>query len=465
MHYVSTRASAPNVLFEDVLLAGLAPDGGLYVPDAWPSISAAEIDALRGRSYAQIAATILGKFTGDTFSSDHLAQICAEVYTGFDDPAVAPLRQVGDDDYILELYHGPTLAFKDFAMQALGRMFDEVLTKNGRKLTIIAATSGDTGAAAIDALKNCSAVKVVVLHPEGRVSDVQRRMMTSVTQPNVLNVAVDGSFDDCQAIVKSLFADTAFVERVQLGAVNSINWARIASQSVYYFSTIAALGTKEPVSFVVPTGNFGDVFAGYTAKRMGLNVGKLVVATNSNDILHRAMTSGAYAPSNVTPTISPSMDIQIASNFERLLFEVMDRNGDALRGRMAEFASSRAMQLSEGERARIREEFVSFATSEAATADEMKTHFAQYGYQIDPHTAVARCATKDLRASGVLSGKVVTLSTAHPAKFPDAVEAATGKWPDLPPAHADLNSREERITKAPNAVDAVRDIIDAHAAN
>jgi threonine synthase len=463
MKYISTRGQAPLAGFEEVLLTGLARDGGLYVPETWPALTVDDIADLRKRPYAEVAARIIALFTGEAFSQAQLLDIAGAVYGRFDHADVAPLTKVGDEDWILELYHGPTLAFKDFAMQFLGRLFDDVLARRGERLTIIAATSGDTGAAAIDALKSCAHVDVVVLHPEGRVTDVQRRMMTCVDAANVQNIAVAGSFDDCQAIVKELFADRAFVSQVRLGGVNSINWARIAAQTVYYFTAAAAMTEAgEGVSFVVPTGNFGDIFAGYVAKKIGLNINRLVVATNANDILHRAMTSGDYAPAGVAPTLSPSMDIQVASNFERLLFEVMGRDADALRVKMGGFKRDGAMRLSTTEREAISADFLSYATSEDETIAELKRHFEAAGALIDPHTAVARAAAQALRQQGVLSGKVVTLSTAHPAKFPDAVMQATGTAPKLPPAHRDLFDRPEVMTNAANSTDAIKQAILAH---
>ena len=459
MVYVSTRGGVSAAEFEDVLLAGLAPDGGLFLPDQWPTVGQAEIDGFANASYPTVAADIISRFTGESFTRERLLELTTRAYGSFDHPETAPLTQVGDHDWILELYHGPTLAFKDFALQILGLLFDDALARRDRRLTVIAATSGDTGAAAIDALKGRAQVDVFVLHPEGRVTDVQRRMMTTVDDPNVHNIAIDGSFDDCQMIVKSLFADTDFVERVSLGGVNSINWARLAAQTVYYFTACAALKGKDSLNFVVPTGNFGDVFAGYAAKKMGAPVNKLGVATNMNDILHRALTSGDYAPATVTPTASPSMDIQIASNFERLLFDVMDRDADALSARMNAFKADGSMMLSRAERAKIGDDFISFATGEAETLAEIKRHFDVTGALIDPHTAVARVAAQQLRRDGALDGEVVTLSTAHPAKFPASVEKATGQEPALPSEHADLFDRKERMVRAPASVDAVRTFI------
>ena len=460
MDYLSTRGRAPVVSFEDALLAGLAPDGGLYVPRRWPQQASAKIQALSNKPYAETAAYLIGLFAGGAFSESELSEFSERAYSRFDHNDVAPLSQVGDQDWILELFHGPTLAFKDFAMQFLGEMFDAALARRSERRTIIAATSGDTGAAAIDALKRCQNIDVVVLHPRGRVTDVQRRMMTCVDAANVHNIAVEGSFDDCQAIVKELFADKEFVEQVGLSGVNSINWARLAAQIVYYFTASAAIASiDEPVSFVVPTGNFGDIFAGYGAKRIGLAVNKLAVATNANDILHRALTVGDYSPARVLPTFSPSMDIQVASNFERLLFETMDRDTDKLRAEMLAFKENGAMQLDSEVQSRIREDFVSFASGEEETLSEIKRHHEVTGALIDPHTAVGRVAAQALRQAGALTGKVVTLSTAHPAKFPDAVEKATGQRPTLPPLHADLFARTEHMVTASANLGAVKEII------
>lgn len=460
MKYLSTRGQSPIAEFEDVLLAGLAPDGGLYVPQEWPLLSADEIASCSSGKYADTAASILSQFTGGVFSEERLHEIASDVYGAFDHPETAPLTQVSDEDWILELYHGPTLAFKDFAMQILGRLFDDVLNKHNKRLTIVAATSGDTGAAAIDALKTCEFVDVVVLHPEGRVTDVQRRMMTTIDAPNVHNIAVKGAFDDCQAIVKEMFADQAFVDAVSLSGVNSINWGRLAAQIVYYFTAANTLmKAREPINFVVPTGNFGDVFAGYVAKKMGLGIDKLVVATNMNDILHRAITTGDYAPAEVLPTYSPSMDIQVASNFERLIFDACDRDSDAVRGLMTEFMTNGKMHLPDNMRSRISDDFISFATSEDVTLEEIKRHYVETGSLIDPHTAVARVAARQLRTDGKLAGKTVTLSTAHPAKFPDAVKKATGQTPALPTAHEGLFDLPEKMMKAPAETSAVKSLI------
>ncbi|MHA7871281.1 MAG: threonine synthase [Hyphococcus sp.] len=459
MRYRSTRGGDVGAGFEDVLLAGLARDGGLYMPEVWPRLPDEVIAGFRGARYADVAAAVMAPYTEDAFSQARLREMAAEAYVAFGHPEVAPLKQVGDEDWILELFHGPTLAFKDFAMQMLGRLFDDALARRGETLTIIAATSGDTGAAAIEALRGRAQIRIVVLHPEGRVSEVQRRMMTSVSDENVTNIAVDGSFDDCQAIVKALFADPDFVARVGLSGVNSINWARLAAQIVYYFTAAAALPAGALISFVVPTGNFGDIFAGYAAKQMGAPVARLGVATNANDILHRAVQSGDYSSGAVAPTSSPSMDIQVASNFERLLFEVMKRDCDKLCERMESFRQTGALKLDDAERAAIAADFVSCAVNEAETLAEIGRHYAACGDLIDPHTAVGRAAVRALRDSSALTGAVVTLATAHPAKFPDAVEKAAGLRPALPEAHAGLFDRPERFVNAPAQAAAVRAII------
>lgn len=460
MKYISTRGIAPAVDFEGALLAGLAPDGGLYMPASWQKLAPGEAHAIGSLPYAEAAAEILSRFAGESFDKANLLAMARSAYAGFRDNAVAPLTRVGDQDYILELFHGPTLAFKDFAMQMLGQLFDAALERRDAAVTIIAATSGDTGSAAIEALRHCSRVNVVVLHPEGRVSEVQRRMMTSVIAPNVLNVAVEGSFDDCQAIVKTLFADERFVADIGLSGVNSINWARLAAQTVYYFTAWARIADKdEAVSFVVPTGNFGDVFAGYAAKQMGLPVAKLGVAANANDILHRAISKGDYVPATVRPTASPSMDIQIASNFERLLFEAKARDGAALREIMETFGREKGLKIDQETQAAIRQDFVSCAVSGEETLQEIAHHEKAQGELIDPHTAVGRAAAIRLRETGALDGKIVTLSTAHPAKFPEAVTEATGKTPALPEVYADLFDRPEAMERAPADPAAIKAVI------
>ncbi len=461
MKYVSTRGAAPAVDFEGALLAGLAPDGGLYMPEGWPVFSVQEARAVGAMPYAEAAAEILSKFAGESFDKAELAAMTAEAYASFSDEAVAPVKALGPDDYMLELFHGPTLAFKDFAMQILGRLYDAALERRDERRTIIVATSGDTGSAAIEALKSCERVNVVVLFPEGRVSAVQQRMMTSVIAPNVMNIAVKGSFDDCQAIVKTLFADEAFARSVQLSGVNSINWARLAAQTVYYFTSWAKVCEHaDAVNFVVPTGNFGDVFAGYAAKRMGLPIVKLGVAANANDILHRAIAKGDYTPEDVKPTASPSMDIQVASNFERLLFEAKHRDAKVLRAAMEDFAKEKSMKLDGETLAAIRDDFVSDAVSMEETLTEIRRHYEETNELIDPHTAVARAAARRLRQMGALDGKIVTLSTAHPAKFPEAVKEATGETPALPDFYADLFERPEKMEHAPADPAAVKALVE-----
>jgi threonine synthase len=459
--YVSTRGQAPALGFSDVLLTGLARDGGLYVPSEWPVLDAETIAGFAGRSYADVAEEVIAPFTGDAFAPGELRAMVDEAYATFRHPAVAPLVQTGTNGFILELFHGPTLAFKDVAMQLLARMMDHALAKRGERATIVAATSGDTGGAAIEAFRSSERVDVVVLFPHGRVSDVQRRQMTTVDAPNVHAVAVEGNFDDCQAHVKALFNDHRFRDGMKLAAVNSINWARIVAQVVYYFTAAVALGAPHrPVSFVVPTGNFGDVFAGWVAKRMGLPIERLIVATNSNDILARTIETGRYEVQGVHPTSSPSMDIQVSSNFERLLFEAEGRDADAVRRHMDSLRQSGAFTLSGPVLTTIRGEFDAGCTDEDATARTLRETLADAGYLADPHTAVALAQAG--RASSDPQVPVVVLATAHPAKFPDAVVAATGRHPPLPEHLAHLLSGQERMTVVPNDVEAIKAFIQQH---
>jgi threonine synthase len=429
MRYLSTRGKAPLVSFADMLLAGLAPDGGLYLPEAWPRFTAAEIAAFAKQSYTKVAHTILGRLIGDSFSAEELGDDIDAAYATFDDKRIAPLSEIGRDLYLMELFHGPTLAFKDVALQVLGRLFARALKRQGGRATVLAATSGDTGSAAIAALGGLPNIEVFVLHPRGRVSDVQRRQMTTAPYANVHNIAVEGTFDDCQAIVKALFAESDFAEAVNLTAVNSINFARIAAQSVYYFTAAAKLGTA-PV-FVVPTGNFGDVFAGEAAMRMGLPVDKLVVATNSNDIMARALNEGVYASGAAHPTLSPSMDIQVASNFERALFEASGRDDRWLRMEMDMFAEASRIDLTPPVLAQLRARYDAARCDDADTLAAIARVYAETGRLIDPHTGVAVAAALNLGLPKVVP--VVVLSTAHPAKFPDAVRQATGQIPEVPP--------------------------------
>ncbi|WOI53681.1 threonine synthase [Parvularcula sp. LCG005] len=456
--YSSTRGQSPELSFDDVLLTGLAPDGGLYAPDHWPTLSKAELKSLAGQPYQVIARAVISPFLDDTVSDAELGEMIDAAYGRFAHPAVAPVLQTGPADFMMELHHGPTLAFKDVAMQLLGHLFAARLKARGRQMTIVAATSGDTGGAAIDAMANRPGVNICVLHPNGRISEVQRRFMTTVEADNVLNIAVEGNFDDCQALVKAMFADVDFRDAVSLGAVNSINWARIVAQIVYYVSTSLTLSRDgEPVHFCVPTGNFGDIFAGFVAKQMGAPVGHLVVATNENDILNRAMRQGAYKPDGVIATQSPSMDIQVSSNFERLLYIACGRDAELVRELMGSLKEG-GFVLPQNLRAAIAPDFSSYRASEEATAAKIAQIWRETGQLIDPHTAVGLVAADGARANG-LKGTLVTLSTAHAAKFPDAVESATGVRPDLPARCRDLYARDEVMTVLPNDYAAVTDYI------
>ena len=459
MHYVSTRGAAPTLGFADTLLTGLARDGGLYLPLSVPEWRPDAIRALRGVPYPEAAARIMAPFVDDDFGSDEVKSLSEAAYAGFRHAAVAPLTQIDDNLFALELFHGPTLAFKDFAMQWLGQAMNRVLRRRGARATIIGATSGDTGAAAIEAFAEQSQVEVFILYPQGRVSDVQRQQMTTADRPNVHAIAIEGAFDDCQRIVKELFGDLAFRDEMRLSGVNSINWARILAQIVYYFFSAVALGAPErPISFAVPTGNFGDVLAGYYAKRMGLPIERLIVATNENDILARALTSGRYAPTAVKATQSPSMDIQVSSNFERLLFEASGRNPEEVVARMGELAKDGSFTIPAGALARIRADFDAFRVDETACAEEMGRVYRASGMIIDPHSAVGvHAARKALVAPPATP--VIALATAHPAKFPDAVERATGVRPPLPERLSDLMERKEAIVVLPNDRRAVADYL------
>jgi threonine synthase len=455
MDYVSTRGSAPALGFEDVTLAGLASDGGLYLPARWPRFTADEIAALAGLSYVETAVRVMTPFVGDALTEDELRALCTQAYGRFSHQAVTPLRQLDHRHWLLELFHGPTLAFKDVALQFLGLLFERFLSRRDTHLTVIGATSGDTGSAAIDALAGRAKVDIFMLHPEGRVSDVQRRQMTTVLAPNVHNIAIDGSFDDAQALVKRMFNDRAFASRFDLSAVNSINWARLMAQVVYYFHAAVRLGAPaRSVAFSVPTGNFGDVFAGYVAARMGLPVERLIVATNVNDILHRALSDGDYSQGIVTPTATPSMDIQVSSNFERLLFDLGGRDGAALAAQMAGFEASRAMRLTNAQRDGAAALFTSARIDADGMMQGLRWAYDAAGETIDPHSAIGLAAA---RAETGLDPAVpiVTLATAHPAKFRDAVERATGVRPTLPPRAAHLFDREERYARLPATFEAV----------
>ena len=455
MRYISTRGSAPTLDFRDVTLAGLAKDGGLYLPESWPSFSAEQIAAMQGLSYVETAVAVMLPFVEGTLSEDDLRTLCTQAYGRFAHAAVVPLAQLDERNWLLELFHGPTLAFKDVALQLLGLLFERFLTGSTQQVTVVGATSGDTGSAAIDALAGRAGVDVFMLHPKGRVSDVQRRQMTTVIAPNIHNIALeDASFDDAQALVKAMFNDPAFSGKFALSAVNSINWARLMAQIVYYFYAAVRLGAPErPVAFSVPTGNFGDVFAGYVAAKMGLPVAKLIVATNVNDILHRALSAGDYSQGTVVPTPSPSMDIQVSSNFERLLFDLGGRDGHALADQMRGFETSKAMRLTNAQREGAAALFASDRIDLDDMALAMRWACEASGQVIDPHTAIGLAAAR--RADLPADVPIVTLATAHPAKFRDAVERATGQRPVLPARMGDLFEREERYASLPGTFEAV----------
>lgn len=443
--YVSTRGSAPELSFEEVVLTGLAADGGLYVPSSVPRIEPHTLVAWSKLPYDELAVQVMRPFIGDAMPEDDLRRMVREAYAGFRHEAVAPLVQVGHNRFILELFHGPTLAFKDFALQFLGRLLDYFLARRGEHITIVGATSGDTGSAAIAGCRGRRNMDIFIFHPHGRVSDVQRRQMTTVADANVHNIALQGTFDDCQDMVKALFADAEFRARQRLVAVNSINWARILAQVVYYFYAALALGAPaRAVSFSVPTGNFGDIFAGYIAKQMGLPIDRLIIATNRNDILTRCLHEGEYRMDGVVATLSPSMDIQISSNFERLLFDLHDRDGAAMAKLMADFRTNRTFSLAPHQLHRLRGLFASASADDARTKATIKAVYERSGYLADPHTAVGIAAAEDCAGDG--AAPVVVLSTAHPAKFPAAVEAACGVTPALPPHMAGLMEAQERYT-------------------
>ena len=458
MRYVSTRGEAPEFGFAEAMLAGLAGDGGLYVPESWPHIEPKTIGSFAGRPYAEVTVDIVQRFAGDSIAAADLARMAREAYGSFRHPAVAPLTQLGVNTFALELFHGPTLAFKDVAMQLLARLLDHVLVARGERRTIVVATSGDTGGAAVEAFRERDRVDLVVLFPQDRISEVQRRMMTTAAAANVSAVAIEGTFDDCQALVKAMFNHADFRERVRLSAVNSINWARIVAQAVYYFTAAVALGApSRQVAFVVPTGNFGDVYAGYVAHRLGLPINRLVIATNVNDILARALATGAYELRSVVPTTSPSMDIQVSSNFERLLFEAYNRDGQAVRALMGSLAQSRRFTLSGPALAQIRTLFAADRADEEEVAATIRAVKRETGDFVDPHTAVAiAVAEKEMRDPAV---PMVVLSTAHAAKFPDAVEAACGMRPSLPEWFSDLYSRPEHLTVLPADQSAVEHFV------
>ena len=464
MNYVSTRGAAPPVSFLDAVLAGLAPDGGLYVPESWPTFSDAQIAAFAGRPYAAVAAEVIGRFAEGEIAATDLAEMCADAYASFSHAAVVPLIQLAPGRFLLELFHGPSLAFKDVAMQLLARLYDHALGRQGRKLTIVCATSGDTGGAAVEAFRGRANVRIVAMFPEGRISEVQRRFMTTADEDNVACLAVKGTFDDCQAMLKEMFRDAQFARAVDLSGVNSINFARIAAQSVYYFTAAVALGAPgRKVAFAVPTGNFGDAYAGYVAHRMGLPIERIVVAVNSNDILGRALESGRYARGEVAATSSPAMDIQAASNFERLYFETSDRDPVETARAFEAFAAQGAIDLPPRSLTAMRGLFASAAVSEDETARTILATLNETGQVVDPHTAVGLAAAARIGSASPAT-PLVTLSTAHPAKFPETVKDATGVEPHRPHNVFALAGRAERFDPIAADVDAVKAFVREFAA-
>ena len=463
MRYISTRGEAPALNFTETALAGLATDGGLYLPETYPQLHASTIAGLAGRTYAEAAETIIAPFVGDAIPRDALSAMIADAYKTFRHPAVTPLAQLSDNLFLLELFHGPTLAFKDVAMQLLGRLMNHALKALGKRATVVGATSGDTGAAAIEAFRGLDQVDVFILYPHGRVSDVQRRQMTTVADSNIHAIALEGTFDDAQAILKGLFRDARFRDDVGLTGVNSINWARVVAQIVYYFTSAVALGAPHrSVSFTVPTGNFGDILAGYVAKKMGLPIERLVIATNENDILARTLDTGRYELRGVKATQSPSMDIQVSSNFERLLFDAYDRDAGAIRNLMARLDQAKAFDIEAGPLAAIRRDFDAAAVGEKQTADEIARVYKASGYILDPHSAVGVAAGFPALAKNQHTPMIVA-GTAHPAKFPDAIQKATGVHPALPAHLADIMERKERFDVVKNDIGAVESFIRARA--
>jgi threonine synthase len=455
MKYISTRGKAPVLNFEEVLLAGLASDGGLYVPETYPQFSREEIASWSGLSYSDVAIKVISPFVAGCIPQAELEAIIRDTYTTFRHPAVTPLVQLDSNEWVLELFHGPTLAFKDVALQLLGRLLDAVLAKRHERVVIMGATSGDTGSAAIEGCRRCENIDIFILHPHQRVSDVQRRQMTTVLAPNIHNVAVQGNFDDCQQMVKDSFADQSFLNGKPLVAVNSINWARIMAQVVYYFYAAVQLGgPHRAMQFSVPTGNFGDIFAGYVAKRMGLPIAQLIIATNRNDILHRFMSGNRMEKTELMHTLSPSMDIMISSNFERMLFELHDRDGAAIDKLMADFKNG-PVSIDAARFEKARGLFASLAVDDEQTCKTIADVLAESEYLLDPHSAIGVEAARQCRQSTALP--VITLATAHPAKFPEAVrKAGYPQDPPLPLHMKDLFEREERCAVLPKDLLAVQ---------
>ena len=464
LRYVSTRGTAPILKFEDVVLTGLALDGGLYVPEVWPRFSAEQLRAMQGLSYSQIAFQIMKPFVDGAIDDVALQSIIDHAYEGFSHPEVAPLRQLEKNLFLLELFHGPTLAFKDFALQVLGRIFDHILARRGERVTIVGATSGDTGSAAIEACRGRDALEIFILHPKGRVSDIQRRQMTTVAESNVHNLAVEGTFDDCQGLVKDMFNDLEFRAEQNLSAVNSINWARIMAQIVYYVSSALRLGAPDQsIAYAVPTGNFGDIFAGYVASKIGLPIERLIIGTNTNDILTRFLETGEMETSNVIPTISPAMDIQVSSNFERLLFDIHGGDGHAVSEAMSVFRENGKMIVAPEILKAIHKLFYAARLKDEGTRRQIKATYEASGVIVDPHTAVGLHAA--MMCTEDLSVPVVALSTAHPAKFPVPVEEAIGVYPKLPPGLKDLLDRSESFDTLPNNLGVIQSFIRERTSN
>ncbi len=458
MKYISTRNNPPALDFQEVLLAGLAPDGGLYIPETYPEFSKEKIRQMRAMSYPELAAEVMSVFTKDCLTKEELLTISKEAYESFSHSAIAPIKQIYDNLWVMELFYGPTLAFKDYALQVVGRMFDVILKRKNQRVTIVGATSGDTGSAAIEACKKCENLDIFILHPHNRVSEVQRRQMTTVVSSNVYNIALEGTFDDCQSIVKSLFSDVTFRQTHNLSAVNSINWARIMVQIVYYFRAALALGAPDrEVSFCVPTGNFGNIFAGYVAKKMGLPIKHLILGSNENDILPRFLQTGVMKKEEVKPSISPSMDIQVSSNFERLLFDMFDKDGNKVATLMDKFKYEQFYEVPQNILEKIKAEFKGVASSTQETKDEIKKIYQCSGEILDPHSAIGFVAAEKFSDK---TAPIVVLSTAHPTKFSDPVYEATGVKSPLPPQLSDLMTRKEMFTVLPNKIDSIKYFIE-----
>lgn len=456
LKYISTRGTAPALNFEDVMLTGLATDGGLYVPEACPKISEQGFKAMQGKSYVDVAHKVIFPFVEGSIDDGTLHGLLKDTYAQFHDEKVAPIVSLDENLSVMELFHGPTLAFKDFALQFLGRMFDYSLSKRGQKITVVGATSGDTGSAAIEACRDRDSVEIFILHPKDRVSDVQRRQMTAVTSLNVHNIAIEGSFDDCQDMVKSMFNDQNFRQEINMSAINSINWARICAQVAYYvYAWVQMMDKVDRISFVVPTGNFGNIYAGYVAQSMGVPMDKLIVATNKNDILHRFFQTGKMEATTVEPTLSPSMDIQISSNFERLLFDLYGRDGAAVVKTMDHFRQNGPFEMDDETMARLHVLFDSARLNDEETSKVIKMVHEKMGYLSDPHTAVGLGAALQYREKYPETAHLVTLATADPSKFPDAVEKASGVFPELPTFLSDLHQREEKYDVLPNDLNQV----------